>query len=143
VLIRQNKRKKIVRERTKEARHSPPSFLLRRLYSGLLSHENRLNNGGAHCYKNYYTKTVNKSGDNSFVFNPIPAIISAASPRETIPATTESKPFQENLANFASNAAPASFVNTAKHLMHYYPNMPEYAKKFDGSHDKKIDKNKR
>ncbi|MED4990791.1 hypothetical protein ETC01_07630 [Geobacillus sp. NFOSA3] len=75
------------------------------------------NNGGAHCYKNYYTKTVNKSGDNSFVFNPIPAIISVASPRETIPATTESKPFQENLANFAPNAAPASFVNTAKHLI--------------------------
>ncbi|MED4990792.1 MULTISPECIES: hypothetical protein [Parageobacillus] len=34
--------KKIVRERTKEAHHSPPSFLLLRLYSGLLSHENRL-----------------------------------------------------------------------------------------------------
>jgi hypothetical protein len=100
------------------------------------------NNRGAHCYKNYYTKTVNKSGDNSFVFNPIPAIISAASPRETIPATTESKPFQENLANFAPNAAPGSFVNTAKHLMHYYPNMPGYAKKFDGSHDKKLTKTK-
>ena len=63
------------------------------------------------------TLDVNKSGDNSFVFNPIPAIISVASPRETIPATTESKPFQENLANFAPNAAPASFVNTAKHLI--------------------------
>jgi hypothetical protein len=41
------------------------------------------------------TRTANKAGDNSFVSNPIPAMISAASTRETILAPTAKELFQK------------------------------------------------